>query len=412
LKLTFSNFPSLANISEKLTQLRTLVSNVAITLVSIALIIVLARQLLNTSTLIEPIQMPAELIEKGLTPQISAQWLIDNMLFIQQQATTHKEGKVISPEWQRLNMEVPGSGLSIKTIGSVIRESLGIVERKVASEVIDNGEHYLIRVRQPHSKQPYLSKSVAKQDIQSLFLAMSELAVQQIDPFMYASYLHASEQFKKLELALKYSIEYSAHEDLKWSYNLLAIHQADSKHYSDAKANYKKAIALDQGFAIAYSNLANLMYKQGLVNQALDNYLTAVNIDKTLLDNKREAVYQLRKAQMLAANTDTRKAAIETYKIAAKKNPLLFAVNIELGKVLMLPPIENYQLAIAQFASIPEQAKEKALSLEYWGDALLKLNDCATAIKKYSEAKKLIPVKDHFGIKRKLTKANNWPTCL
>lgn len=382
------------------------------TLVSIALIIVLIRQLLNTSTLIEPIQMPVQLREKGLTPQVSAQWLIDNMLLIQQTATTQKEGKVISPEWQRLNMELPGSGFSIKTIGSVIRESLGIVERKVSSEVIDIGEQYLIRVRQPHSKRSYLSKSVAKDDISALFLAMSELAVQQVDPFMYASYLHATEQVSKLALALKYSLKYSALEELKWSYNLLAINLADSQQYKDAEANYHKAIKLDSKFAIAYSNLANLMYQQGLANKALSYYQTAIRIDESLVDNKREAVYQLLRAKKLAADTNTRAAAIEIYKMAAKKDPLLFAVNIGLGRALMQPPIEDFPLAIAQFESIPDQVKEKALSLQYWGDALLKLADCASAIKKYSQAKALMSENDHFGIDRKLQQARKWPSCL
>lgn len=380
----------------------------AITLVSIALVVVLVRQLLNTSTLIEPIQVPAELSEIGLTPQVSAQWLIDNIFLIQQQATTRKAGKVISPEWQQLDMEVPGSGFSIKTIGSVIRESLGMVERRVASEVIDTGEQYLIRIRQYPSQQPYLSESLAKQDVQALFLAMAELAVQQIDPFMYASYLYGTEQYEKLKPALEYSKKYAAQEDLKWTYNLFAIYQADAGLHGAAEANYNKAIELDDEFGIAYSNLANLLYQQNKrKHEAFPFYQSAIDADKSLVDDKREAVYRLVRARWLVANPNPKEDPRKMYQVASRKDPLLYAVNLQLGNLLMEPSHQEYRLAIKQFESIPDQAPEKYDSLIYWGDALYALDNCAAAIKKYCQAKTFNGRSPHYGIDRKLKKIDD-----
>jgi tetratricopeptide (TPR) repeat protein len=396
LKLT----QSLANLSEKLTQLRTLVSNLAITLVSIALVIVLVRQLLNTSTLIEPIQVPVELSEIGLTSEVSAQWLIDNILEIQQQAPTRKEGKVISPEWQQLDMEVPGSGLSVKTIGSVIRESLGMVERKVAIEVIDTGKQYLIRIRQSHSQQPYLSETVQKQDVQALFSTMAKLAVKQIDPFMYASYLYGTEQFENLDSALEYSKKYTVQEDKKWTYNLLAMYQAESGLHEDAEANYNEAIKLDPEFAIAYSNRANLLDTSAKLkrkHEALHSYLSAIDADESFIDDEREAISRLARARWLARNPSSEGDALEMYQVAAKKDPKLYLVNLRLGKFLMDTPNQEYRLAIKQFKSIPDLAKEKYASLLFWGDALLELDNCPAAVEKYCQAK---TIKEYGAVKK------------
>ena len=389
--MPFPKYLSVSYLTKLLEQTKTLISSLAITLISISLILVVVRQLINSAIIIEPIQVPKSFEDLGLSPQVTAQWLMDDMLLIQQTATTRKQGQAFAPQWQYLDMEVPGSGFSVKTIGSVVRESLGMTERKISGEIININNRYQVHMRLVGSAQSPSKISVDSSEMPTLFAHAAELAVQQIDPFMYASYLYATERTTELASAIDVSLRYGPAKERSWSYNLLGISASDQGQDDIAEEYYQQAIALDEDFALAYYNLSNLRYKQNRFAQTLSLYQQAISLDNSLRDDKKEAGIRFNLANILAQDSSTLQQALNMYNLAWQQEKNQPQLLLRWGIALTRLAKPNYHAAIDKFKQQAEQSPLDAQNYLQWGDALKNLGQCDDAIIQYEQLKQIDP---------------------
>lgn len=381
---------SMLKLIEKLDQFRAIISNLAISLVAGALVVILIKQLTHSRIMVEPIQVPPPLNEQGFTPEITAQWVMDEMLTIQKAATTRKEGQAIAPEWQQFDMDVPGSGLSISAIGQAVRESLGLTQRRIGGEVIATPSSYQMRIRLSGSQITYASVEVEKGQIEQLIKLAAEEAVQRIDPFMFASYLHATKQIDRLDQAITFSLSEGPKEDRPWALNLLGISQVEAQDLGAAKRSYLDAIEEDEDFALAYYNLSNLYAMERNYQQTLDYYLTAIKLDNNLTDNIKEAKIRINVANNLVRAGDINKA-FKMYRIATRKHPKQITSLMLWGQALKREPNPDYEGAADKFEQATEIEPQNARAFFEWGKMLLVLSECAAAIEKYQQAELLDP---------------------
>ena len=83
--------------------------------------------------------------DKGFTSEVTAQWILDQIIDMQNIAVTLKDSQILTQESQQFDMDIPGSGLSVQTIGQVLSQSLGIEQRKISGEIVETPKGYSMR---------------------------------------------------------------------------------------------------------------------------------------------------------------------------------------------------------------------------------------------------------------------------
>jgi tetratricopeptide (TPR) repeat protein len=370
-------------------RLQTLISQSAISLISVCLIVVIVRQLFHTGVNIQPIQVPTSLSEKGLTSEVTAQWLLDEILFIQSQASTIKAARNVQPEWREINMEVPGSGFTTKTIGDVIRASLGIKQDTISGEVIEYDGQYTIRIRLSQKSASFSEVITEDTDFKSLFHQAAKLTFMEFDPFIYASYLYTE---KNYDDAIRIAVDIvkrkgSNRQDIVWSQNLLGIIYAEQNNFEKSETAYKNAIALNARFAIAHFNLSNLYYEYDKFYEALEAYSAAKRLDRNLRDNNREAIILLKIAESI--HFTKQNEALQKLNMAAKLNPKEPDVWRLWGDILM--STGNATEAINKFSVLANLLPNYAPAFIKLATAQMLLGDCKPALRNYNKALDLDP---------------------
>jgi hypothetical protein len=100
---------------------------------------VIAKATMNRGVLIEPISVPKELAERGITPEAAAHFIVDEMVILSDSADTLKRFDAVGtsgPEFAKTKIEVPGTGISIDTIVYYLRDFLGQSDTKISGEII------------------------------------------------------------------------------------------------------------------------------------------------------------------------------------------------------------------------------------------------------------------------------------
>lgn len=386
-------------ITDFLVGLRSLVASIVVITISIALITILYRQLSSSAIIVEPIRVPDKLVKSGYTPEIMAQRLMDGMFAIQRQATTKKEGASVTPEWQRFDMEVPGSGITIGTIGNVLRESMGIQEQKITGEVISLDSGLQLRLRLLGTRQFGDSVSQEPGGVETLLKASAEKAVQLIEPFMYASYLYANGQTDEVNEALDYCQAHCSDEDRKWALNLRGVLQADKKNWDAAIEGYQSALEVDPRFAIAYHNWAMALIKKNQPTMAYEKLLKAERLDSEITSKEEKALLRVAIGQQMHKESKPTEEEIEQYRLALKLNPNETTAYMYWGNALSGGSSPDYKTAVEKFAMAQDKSKIQypdggavvAQNYALWGQALEKMKDYEGAISKNQSALEAYP---------------------
>jgi tetratricopeptide (TPR) repeat protein len=386
-------------ITDFLVGLRSLLASIVVITVSIALITILYRQLSSSAIIVEPIRVPDALAKTGYTSEILAQRLMDNMFEKQQQATTKKEGASVTPEWQRFDMEVPGSGITIGTIGNVLRESIGIQEKKITGEVISSNSSLQLRLRLLGTRQFSDSVRQETEGVEALLKASAEQAVKLIEPFMYASYLYANGQTDEVNKALDYCQAHCSDEDKKWALNLRGVLQADKKNWDRAIEGYQSALEVDPRFAIAYHNWAMALIKKNQPTMAYEKLLKAERLDPDITSKNEKALLSIAIGQQMHKESKPVEDEIEQYRLALKLNPNESKAYMHWGKALSGGSEPDYESAIEKIEMALDKAKTQypddgavvAANYALWGQVLEKMEDYEGAISKNQLALKADP---------------------
>lgn len=380
---------------ENLKRLRSLISQSAITLISVCLIIIIIRQLFHSGINIQPIQVPDSLSKIGLNPEVSSQWLLDEILLVQNTAATIKEATNILPEWKEINMEIPGSGFTTKTIGDVIRASLGLEQDILSGEIIEHAGHYTIRIRLSDKSAISSDISVAGADLNPIFREAAKLAFLQIDPFIYASYLHAIGDYDAAIETANNIIEGNVTDEQSriWSHNLLGIIYAETARLAESESAYQNAITLDRKFAIAHHNLSNLYIANARYAEALKHYNLAKGLNTTLKDDKSEAamLYQLARATAQTQTLAEKQKALSMLKRAARLSPESEAVWQLWGDLLLLTPNADIEEANIKFSKLVSIAPDSPEALIKLANTQFLLNKCDDALNTYQQALAIDP---------------------
>jgi len=117
-------------------------------LLAAAFVLLLLREMRRQDIEIAPIQVPTRLAEAGLSPDVVALRLLDQVVLVQNTVTAERLGQ------QRLELagdqpdfNVPMAGLSLRALAALLRSVFGTPSRRITGEIVLEKDQLKLRLR-------------------------------------------------------------------------------------------------------------------------------------------------------------------------------------------------------------------------------------------------------------------------
>jgi tetratricopeptide (TPR) repeat protein len=121
---------------------------VAPVIILVVLIVLIVREINQDSIEVAPIQVPARLAETGLTAEVVALRLLDEIAAAERVVTSER---VVRPHvelvGQKPDFTVPIAGISLRALADIARNLLGVAPRRVSGEIILEEDNIRLRLR-------------------------------------------------------------------------------------------------------------------------------------------------------------------------------------------------------------------------------------------------------------------------
>ena len=112
------------------------------------LMALVVREIHQDTIEVAPIQVPARLAETGLTAEVVALRLLDQIAAAERVVTSER---VVRPNvelvGQKPDFNVPIAGISLRALADIARNLLGIAPRRVSGEIILDEDKLKLRLR-------------------------------------------------------------------------------------------------------------------------------------------------------------------------------------------------------------------------------------------------------------------------
>ena len=382
-------------------QFRALVVNSIVGFALIIGVVIVVSEGLRDSWLIDPIQVPDSLAKEGYRPEVIAQRLMDEVLKIRREAASRREGREIQLEPRELNIELPGTGLSLASLVRIVKRFFGSSESRVAGEIVVDGDQYTLRLRflghDRHAEIPSRSKAdvddllhrgaqempqaerAGRGTVDDLLHRGAQEMMKILDPYILANYL-ADFDPVAAKKAIMHSLQNDPEDDDPWAYTLWGWLLTSEGRHDEAIKKYSAALELKDDFILALNNWGLTLARKGEYDEAIKQYRRALRSDSNFLAALNNwGVALMEKGEP--------KAAIEKFREALKIDPRFVSAHNNQG--LALAKLGKYDNALEIYATALDIDPWNAVSHRNWGDALLAKKDFPGAAEKYRRAAEL-----------------------
>jgi tetratricopeptide (TPR) repeat protein len=251
-----------------------------------AFVVAIASELRRHSVVIEPIEVPKDLAEKGYTPQVVAQRIAGEIIALRRAARWRErieEGYELSAA--QLDFTVPTAGISYRDLVRYLRRLLRRPEERVQGELVKEGEALRITLRTRDGRStPSSLRVTTEAELARLFEQAAFALAALVEPVLVADYWFWLEQRElRFEATLDAVRECLAHTPerqhhrayLIWSKALVF-----QRRFAAAEEKLRQAADLAPRFAQTYSNWGNLLRVQRRFDAAAAKYWKAIGLDR------------------------------------------------------------------------------------------------------------------------------------
>ena len=191
-----------------------------------ALVYALWRELRRNTIVLDPLEVPRELIERGYSPTVVTERMLNAVHTIQSVANTQKPRRGHVASALQADIQIPVGQLSIKAFARYFRQLLDFPDQHVAGEITRDGDSFTLQLRRRDGQQMTLGRSRTAADVGPLISAGAEEVVRLTDPYVLASFYIEQElpgpEFPKTAEALLHVIE-TRPDEAPWARNLQGL---------------------------------------------------------------------------------------------------------------------------------------------------------------------------------------------
>jgi len=228
---------------------RSLLINFSFFVAFFLLLPALATQLWKNQVVIEPISVPAALVQMGITPDVAANRVWDGLKDLEADADTAKRTFVAVPQGRALDFSIPQSGLSLEAVLSQLREFLNLFETRISGEFTCATpacapEQMRLRLRVVRGTATTIDlPEIGTMPSRDYFRAAAENIFSELDPFVSIAALSRTEPDRAVVLARQ--MVRRRDPAAQWAYSLIGEIEMGRGNHAEALAAFDAATALD-----------------------------------------------------------------------------------------------------------------------------------------------------------------------
>ncbi len=254
---------SLKWITDALVAIRTGILSRLLLVPVVGLVAFAVAELRRDIVVIDPIRLPDALRKMGYSEDVAAYRLWDEVVRINESTPTAKDRVTLLPSSQKMDFEAPGAGISMQGLVQMLRPFFGLSETRITGDFIcattacaPEGLALRLRVCSANGMKiislPPIGKKESADDIGAYFSDAVLEVLREIDPYVVAFYLYQTDPAAAEREAP--ILNAPGHPQQKWALNLLGFTATNEGDHDTAIGWYKRAIEVDERFAIAHKN--------------------------------------------------------------------------------------------------------------------------------------------------------------
>jgi len=228
----------------------TILFSLALIALLVALAYALWRELRRNTIVLDPLEVPRELAERGYTPGVVTERLLDAIHTIQSVANTQKPRRGHVASALQADIQIPVGQLSIKSFARYFRQLFDRPELRLAGEITRDGDAFTLQLRRRDGARITQGRSRTAADVVPLVTAGAEEAVRLTDPYVLASYYIEQElpgpHFPRTEDELRHVME-TRPDELPWACNLQGLLLLNRGEDDAALAVLRRGFEADPG---------------------------------------------------------------------------------------------------------------------------------------------------------------------
>jgi tetratricopeptide (TPR) repeat protein len=255
------------------------------------------QELRRDTVVIEPIAVPRDLSEQGYSPLVVSERLYDEVRKIQTESTSTRARRRLDSANALADIQVAGSGVSMKSLVRYARQWFGVPESTVSGEITRDGGDLVLHMRERGGGP------VVVTEVRGNAAALSEMLrdgareiVRHADPYTLAAHLAGIEtpngQYPLTLAAIRFALSHPPADDDPWALNLWGNILNNQGNPDAASEKYQAALALRPGFGVALVNWAGILWAQGKRTEAL------AKAEEAQRSDPRNANYRVTLAEM------------------------------------------------------------------------------------------------------------------
>ncbi len=270
---------SLPQVEDVSTRLRTIFINVGFFAGFLLLIPSVAGQFVRSQVVIEPVAVPSALVERGFTPEVVANRLWDGLQQFAREAVTARRTVVTIPDSQLVEFSLPDSAISIDSLFQQVRQFFNIRETRIGGEIVCATDAcdlsgVTLRLRITGNNARIIDLPVMGELTEAEYYRLAAAGVYDVlDPFVSIAALATAQPLQATARAEQLILAGNA--DAKWAHNLIGDIARAGGDFAKAAEQYRAALALDDAFALARTNLGFALVGLGELDAARAEFTTA-----------------------------------------------------------------------------------------------------------------------------------------
>lgn len=335
------------------------VKRVAFNVVIIAAIAVgvpvFVKVVTTRSVVISDIAVPSAASDRGLTRDVIARRILDQLHEIRIDARAKKEQEAItgsSTVSQLPDIQLPVGGINLGSAISQIRHFLGYADTKISGEIVTepagddkgNAPTYTLRLRMAGHGVVYHSATPSA-NIDSLIDEAAIEVMHRFDPINLGYYLYRKQDYANAYRMTETALANDSPGDDGWAFNMRGLILRDQGHCRDAIAQFREAIRREPTFAVAYDNLSQVLRLTGDLEAA-----AKVAAQSIALAPKNRRGYS--NLALVFVDQGKLAEALELMQKAVQEEPRNSRAHFDLGVVLHT--LERFDDAAAAFRKSAE----------------------------------------------------------
>ena len=222
----------------------------------------------SNSLLIEPLSVPPDLAERGLSGQVIAAKLQDRLVFMERNTNSARPAKSYANSWgeHAIKLDIPETGISLTELDNYLRARLDH-DIHVSGEVVRTASGIMLTARAGDDGAKNVSGPETEMDMMIQQLAESVYRITQ--PFRYGMFLVTNGRGAEALPVFEMLVKTGDKEDQLWAYNRWGASVSARDGIDAGIRVLRKAIAEDPDSIGAYDNLASFLLTKGRIEEAL-----------------------------------------------------------------------------------------------------------------------------------------------